>query len=522
MNLATLREKNAHPIAVKIPETLWRPVFGGHLDFDFSLADKELSAIARDDLPKDALPALVLFLICQPKLSAENQLAFIQNNLKMNNSVLFWICATLGQLPLCKLLKESVEPKEFDAMIGHLGYMPFYFAAENGQLDTCKWIKAQAPAAFAAMIKAQEFRAFCGAAQQGHLDTCKWIKNEITDEQFTTLVKSNNFSAFRKAGANGHLDTCKWLAKESPELLQDMIQADDYFAFRLAAQHGKTETLKWLKKQVTPDVFAKMIASSGYFALRSAASNGHRETCQWIKEQVQPAVFAEMIRANDFEPLKGAARGGHLATCQWIKSQVSPLEFGQMLAANDHAVFLGALHSQDEATCRWLLQHPVCFNHEEAGTEAWITKKAIVPFVKASIQELRDAQAAGRRTNPNFILDIKDADTIQNCFYLVRNIVRRPKETALQDDLHFLLEIPAVRAMVLVDKMKGSGSELLTLARRLDSDESFQAIQSLSLAPQAIEPAEPAASKAGTLFDQGKAARVTLSDKPQEDFGVKK
>jgi hypothetical protein len=56
--------KQAHSIASKIPDAIWREVFYWRFDDEsLHIENKTLSAVTREDLPKNSQQALVLLMI---------------------------------------------------------------------------------------------------------------------------------------------------------------------------------------------------------------------------------------------------------------------------------------------------------------------------------------------------------------------------------------------------------------------------------------------------------------------------
>ena len=122
------------------------------------------------------------------------------------------------------------------------------WAAENGQLETLKWIRANGGEW---TDDAADY-----AAKNGQLETLKWIRANGGEWTSNTA----NWAA-----ANGHLETLQWIRANGGEWTDD---AADF-----AAQRGHLDTLKWIH------------ANGGkwtVYAVRAAAQNNHGETLDWI------------------------------------------------------------------------------------------------------------------------------------------------------------------------------------------------------------------------------------------------
>jgi hypothetical protein len=83
------------------------------------------------------------------------------------------------------------------------------------------------------------------------------------------------------------------------------------------------------------------------------------------------------------------------------------------------------------------------------------------------LASLRASRGTFEESNPEAIFDITEKQAT-NYFYIIRNLIRRNDE-ALSDDIRFLLEIPAVKALVHTDVTPGEENELLRLALSVEN-----------------------------------------------------
>jgi hypothetical protein len=68
------------------------------------------------------------------------------------------------------------------------------------------------------------------------------------------------------------------------------------------------------------------------------------------------------------------------------------------------------------------------------------------------------------------VFNITDPEQAKICFYLMRNLVRR-NDRALDDDLRFLLSIPAVKALAHQEVTPGRPNELIRFALTTNNQE---------------------------------------------------
>ena len=122
--------------------------------------------------------------------------------------------------------------------------------------------------------------------------------------------------------------------------------------------------------------------------------------------------------------------------------------------------FNKTVSSRHNDTARWLLLSPPCLSYAEAHVEEY---SAIVnPFIQETLQALHLESDAHLEANPNIVFDLS-ARRASHCFYMLRNLIRR-NDRALDDEMRFLLNIPAVKAIA-----HQTNNELLRLAMNLEN-----------------------------------------------------
>ena len=127
--------------------------------------------------------------------------------------------------------------------------------------------------------------------------------------------------------------------------------------------------------------------------------------------------------------------------------------------------FNKTVSSRHNDTARWLLLSPPCLSYAEAHVEEY---SAIVnPFIQETLQALHLESDAHLEANPNIVFDLS-ARRASHCFYMLRNLIRR-NDRALDDEMRFLLNLPAVKALA-----HQNNNELLRLALSLGNGEGAQ------------------------------------------------
>lgn len=107
----------------------------------------------------------------------------------------------------------------------HIKYEPrdvFTDAAEEGQLEVCKWLYSIYNISKKDINMCNNDALYC-AANRGHLEVCKWLHKtyKLTKEDAT---KHSN-AAFIWAAEKGHLEVCKWLYATFNLTIEDTVSS---------------------------------------------------------------------------------------------------------------------------------------------------------------------------------------------------------------------------------------------------------------------------------------------------------
>ncbi|MFN7096366.1 MAG: hypothetical protein ACK4PR_02215, partial [Gammaproteobacteria bacterium] len=330
------------------------------------------------------------------------------------------------------------------------------------------------PDALLKMIRIDNYEVFREAAKNGYLEILNWLKQEAPDE-LLKMALANNYSAFCWAACHGHLEVLNWLKQEVPGTLLKMIRADKYYAFRLAAENGYTEVLNWLKQELT-DELLKMIREDKYFAFRGAIEYGHLEVLNWLKQEA-PDELLQMIRADKYFAFRWAAENGYLAVLKWLKQEV-PDKLLKMIRERDYYAFRMAARNNHSIVVKYLLSFPDCLNYAEMHEQEY-GEKHVIPFITSRLLALRTLQAE----QPDRQLTEEETKL---CFYMLRNLIRR-RNAVLLDDMHFLLTIPQVQAILHEAITPNKPNELLILALTLENQAAVQALMTIPAVRQLAE-----------------------------------
>ena len=146
-----------------------------------------------------------------------------------------------------------------------------------------------------------------------------------------------------------------------------------------------------------------------------------------------------MIQADNFYAYRRAAENGHLGVSKSMLSKSS-----------------------------------ACFAYAEMHEHEY-GELLIKPFIEETLNTLH---RAAMLVSANEVFDIRDSEQAKICFYIMRNLIRR-NDRVLDDDLRFLLSIPAVKALAAREVTPGRANELIRLAITTNNEEAASILLAL-------------------------------------------
>ena len=250
----------------------------------------------------------------------------------------------------------------------------------------------------------------------------------------------------------GQSDTISPLTTTFPEIKK-------YFSklFHWATRCGLLPVMDQLMA-LAPDEIRDTI---DYNTFLNAALTGQRPVLARLMLMLQAlgASVPAMINVNEHAVFINVAFGGHLAVMELLMECADDVP--EMIKAQNYSAFRSAAEKNHAHITNRLLLFPTMLAYAEQHEREY-GEKYTHPFITQQLSLLRTQQTTLETEQTQAVFNI-DEDNAQLCFYMLRNLIRR-NDAGVLDDIRFLLNIPAVKALVHTAVSPNQPNELIRLA----------------------------------------------------------
>lgn len=518
MNFKSEIERKQHPQIGLIPKNQWRDWELFNQEFTpehFTLMQTPLERIY--DNPQllrtinNKKTAWICIVLGHPNATTE-QILVLNELLEIPPGEVLILAASLGKLSVVTAMLEDpardllllLNTREYQAFVeaainGQISVLNYFlsldnqlnkkliknhkyeaysWAARRGYLEIIKLLERTAPELCLEMFQANNYQSYYYAAKNNHLPLL--IHFETTyPKQVQDMIRADNFCCYRLACSYGHLKIIEHIEKVAPNLCYEMVSAQDFEAYGFAAEHGHLHIMTHLEKK-WPKLIEKMIQGKNFHAYHWAAHSAPMEVIKHM-EEIAPKIVSQMISADKYIAYRRAASTGRYNLLKHFEKKL-PHAIKDMMSADNFAAFRWAAQKNNYVVTKHLLEFPPCFayaeqNHGEYG------KNFIYPFIQSSMIRLRRERQKFTETEPNKQFNIHNKEEIDRYFYIIRNLIRR-NNPELDDDLRFLLNIPALKAKACVSATANQPNELLKLAATINNKGARAILLALPVANQ--------------------------------------
>lgn len=274
----------------------------------------------------------------------------------------------------------------------------------------------------ASILKLNENTVFSLLSILGNLDLLKTYTEQYENHVVLAMIRDDEYYPYRKAAENGHSSVLKYFEATATKLTLEMVTSDHFASYKNAAKNGHVHTLKDIEA-VVPDLVLEMIQAQNYYAYRMGAMNGHLGVLKHLESKA-PGFVNEMVAEDNFFAYRKSLERGHFDISNWL------------LANNSHCLAYAEAHMHEYGEC------------------------SVNPFIE---QRLAALHKDALNVPSHGVFDIHSPEQANICFYIVRNLIRR-NDRALDDEIHFLLSIPSVKALTHTAVTPNQPNELVRLA----------------------------------------------------------
>src|SRR3990167_9742929 len=235
-----------------------------------------------------------------------------------------------------------------------------------------------------------------------------------------------------------------------------------------AALSGDIEEIKRLESGLNAEEQKAAVMACGYAAIQNAVQNGHIEIIKYLESHLSAREKTAAVVADDYVAIRFAAHNGHTETIKYLASHLSANEQKAAVMEVNYAAIRNAAQNGHTETFRHFLTIDTVLAYAEAHVVEY--GSLVNPYIRERIADLRMRKLNAEANNPQAVFDVGEEEAL--CiFYMIRNLIRRGADNPhmMQDDIVFLLEIPAVKALAGAEVNGGNSNELLRLALSLNN-----------------------------------------------------
>ena len=395
-----------------------------------------------------------------------------------------------GHLHIIEGLIKLIPEIEKESRIKDCAKIIFAQAADYGHLDIIQFIEPFIP-------KNKLKITLISTTEHASLEVINHLLNLVDEDKRTELVKENllydEYAPISNAAKHGHLAVMERLLELLPEHEREGLYKEDWLSdiILAATRNGHLDVMNRLLELAPNDEDQREEMLLAVF--RTAAQNVHIHIMERVIELVPNEQLQELLTYSNYEYVRQAALNGHLNIINLL-IEISPNEHQRsiMLVAFSAAAQNGQLHmineliklsshdllqsvdfieilyltqsSKHSRILNRLLTIASIFDSSEAACLPNMMEPILL-FINKQLTALK-AQAA----TPNNVFNIEDPEQAKLCFYMVRNMIRRGDATLLED-MRFLINIPAVKALLHTEVTPNHPNELLRLAQQLNHQE---------------------------------------------------
>lgn len=317
MNFNSAIDSRAHPIASRIPLSVWKRYFWSQISDDILIAMQQpLTALNLESIKNLASYGKYkwwLALSYGNPLPKDEEIYELAASLELSEQELFVLAIQAGRLSLVETIihQKSDEKDEIVVWILDNNRDIFYSAVEGGDVNLVEvLLKCLTRDDIGQMIRSNQYRLFRLAAEKGPFLVVQRLMACLPDMALN-MICAENYAALSAAAIHGHLDIFEYFEGVLGEQGMTIVQGIVGKIFPSAAENGCLNVINALIKRFSSNQISDMIRANNYHPIRLAASNGQVAVVERLMDYL-PEEHPEMIKAGKYHVVLEAARYGHL------------------------------------------------------------------------------------------------------------------------------------------------------------------------------------------------------------------
>ncbi|KTD24398.1 ankyrin repeat domain-containing protein [Legionella maceachernii] len=304
------------------------------------------------------------------------------------------------------------------------------------------------------------------AAICGNVEILKYIEIK-SPKQISRLLSNTNFSTLTGVCGYGHLDVLQYFAETAPEQFQKKIdEPDSYSPLSWSARFGQLHIFQFLLTKISPEYLDRRMVSS---SIIYAFYNGFIEILRVIDKAV-PQAFESFTKGIHFDKAAGnAADNGYLAVFEFLNEKMPDYLENNEFSEEHYGLLRRSIEGGHTALIAHFLANPSDFNYADKNKNY---EKDVEQFINDTLMQLRERKAKfeDSQSSAKFDVSSKEAKLL---FFVLRNLIRR-NQLDLDEDISFILLIPAVKNLVHTPVRPGKHNELLRVALKVENKTAAQ------------------------------------------------
>ena len=370
-----------------------------------------------------------------------------------------------GSIEMIQYLENLLTIEEIKAVVREDDCAVIRNVAYTGDIERVQYFERYLTEAEKKLpVKAKYNRTLEDSIRDGHNEMALHLLSHLSDDEIS-VQKMVSYHILEYSVQFGRIEvTRRLLSPLSEDQRRAMITKEDYRLFIDAVRYNCVETVQFFESYLTDE--EKKAAAKRFISI--AFSKKDIAMVQHFFSYLNNDEKNALIKKDNYLCIRTACDRHYssfkTAQCliSFLECLESPLTSEEKIRAaeaNSYEIIKDGFQSRDLSVRKALLNRYLKMGIVSVQVaESYGEKDVLQSFIKQQIADLRARKIEIEKQNPSAIFDVSQNEA-QDLFYIISNLIQRDN-VQWQDDIVFLLKIPAVKAAVT----SNTPNELLRLA----------------------------------------------------------